>query len=171
MQLANIVLKVDPIGSSIPLKHVTPAEVMFLVADFHQKAGGDPIVKFQTVADDAEKSTIEKLQKELKTLEDGFEALDTLELQDEIREKRTNSFQSRIQQKRDKIEELSNLVTLRVIPPKAERDRLITKYGAKRIGKFFPGAIPSLPQTFEEARSAGFGATLPVERLVTVGDE
>ncbi len=52
-----------------------------------------------------------------------------------------------------------------------ERARLQGIYGAKRINKFFPGTIPSLVETFEEARQVGIATQAPTERLVTVGEE
>ncbi len=110
MKLANVVLKLDKIGTSVPLKKVTPSEVMFLVADHHPNAGGDPILKLE-------------------------------ELDEEVD-----------------------------ITPSQERRRLAEKYGARRVSKFYPGPIPTLPQTFEEARGAGISSSAPTERLLTVGD-
>ncbi len=45
MKQADIELKIDRFGSSVPLKGVTPAEVLYLVADHHINAGGDPIIE------------------------------------------------------------------------------------------------------------------------------
>lgn len=44
MKQANVDLKIDKFGSTIPLTGVTPAELFYLVADHHQNAGGDPVV-------------------------------------------------------------------------------------------------------------------------------
>ena len=47
MKLADIQLKIDKLGSTVPLVDVTPAEVLYLVADHHSNAGGDPIVEIK----------------------------------------------------------------------------------------------------------------------------
>ena len=51
MKQADIWLKVDKVGSNIPIKGVTPAEVLYLVADNHANVGGDPIESLTVTGD------------------------------------------------------------------------------------------------------------------------
>jgi len=44
MKQADIELQIDRYGSTVPLKGVTPAEALYLVADHHVSAGKDPII-------------------------------------------------------------------------------------------------------------------------------
>lgn len=108
MKTATVHLKVDKIGNSVWVQGVTPAELMFLVADNHVNAGGDPVLSL----------------KETEEVE---------------------------------------------ITPMDERVRLSNKYGGKRVGKFYPGSIPTLPQDFDEARQGGLGTVAPTQRLLEVG--
>lgn len=165
-KLANIVLKLDKIGSSVQRKNVTPAEVMFLVADHHVNAGGDPIVKLVEIKEDTEEKALVPLRKELEVLRTQLEELADLELTDEIRERRQRSLQNRIDSKEGLIANLESIIQLRNLSPKQERDRLISRYGGIRISKFYPGAIPALPQDFEEARSTGVGQDATPARML-----
>jgi len=45
MPLADITLRLDKNGSDMDLKGVTPAELLFLCAEHHPNAGGNPIVR------------------------------------------------------------------------------------------------------------------------------
>jgi len=51
-----------------------------------------------------------------------------------------------------------------------EKKRLAMKYGVKRVNKFYPGQMPEMPLTFDEAIANGIEATVPAERLITAGD-
>ena len=142
---ARVTLKTSKIGNTIQLKRVTPAELMFLIADNHTEAGGDPVVK---------------LEPEVKWKKGMVPARDAMgiELKDEEGEK---------------LPEVEGLIPTEEpvvfkLTPKQELDRLAGKYG-KRIRKFFPGPMPTLPRSFEEAREAGIGAVTPSERLLEVG--
>lgn len=45
MPLADITLRLDKNGSDMDLKNITPAELLFLCAEHHANAGGNPISK------------------------------------------------------------------------------------------------------------------------------
>lgn len=158
-------IKQDKIGSSVPKQYVTPAELMFLVADHHANAGGDPVVKFQEIPETFEQEQIEPLQRDLTKLEKQLDALDKLDLTDEIREKRERSFRTRIDTLRDKLQLWQHRASMRQLTPQKERARLAGFYGSKRIGAFYPGPIPNLPETFEEARQTGVNTSSPVEKF------
>lgn len=165
-KLANIVLKMDKIGSSVQKNYVTPAEVMWLVADHHANAGGDPIIKLVEIKEDDEVKQMAPVQAELDSLNEELSALDDIELTDEIRERRERSFHNRIDSKERIIKQLQSIINLRNLPPAKERDRLVARYGSIRIKKFYPGAIPNLPTTFEEAREQGVSADATPARML-----
>lgn len=170
MKLADVLLKIDRIGSTVPLQRVTPAEVMFLVADHHANAGGDPIVKLVEVEEGTDEKHIEALQQQLESLDKQRDELDLLEITPEIHQRRLKTIEAQIKTKQDGLDFYRRRVALRTIRPADERVRLASKYGARRIKAFFPGNIPNLPETFEEARRQGVGADTLSERLLTVGD-
>ena len=170
MQLANITLKVNSLGSSVDLQNVTPPELMFLVADNHKGAGGNPIVKMEVLDDKFEDEPITKIRAELKDVEKRLADLDELEIADEVREARTRRFRDIIKVKTDRINELLFLKKRRAHNPATERAFLGLRYGAKRMKSFFPGSIPQMPTTFEEAQQAGIGADVPTQRLLDHGD-
>ena len=47
MPTCSIELKTTQWGTTVPLTGVTPAEMLFLVADNHQQVGGDPITELK----------------------------------------------------------------------------------------------------------------------------
>jgi len=49
-----------------------------------------------------------------------------------------------------------------------EIQRLRQKYAANKINALFPGTSPNLPATFDEARKAGIGKSLPTNKLTEV---
>ena len=57
MKQADILLQIDRLGSTIPLKGVTPAEVLYLVADHHTNAGKDPIIELVELKEEAMTTT------------------------------------------------------------------------------------------------------------------
>lgn len=169
-QLANIVLKINQFGSTVALKHVTPAEVMLLVAEHNSNAGGNPVVKLEVLDDDAEKKPIKQLQTEIAELEHKREELNAVEMPLEVREKRDGQLASAIRVKQDKLEELRRIVVLRGLAPKDERVRLFGKYITGRVKRFYPGSLPTLPSNFEEAQSAGLEAAIEREDHLMVAD-
>jgi len=170
-KLAHIELKMDKIGSSIPVLYVSPAQVMFLVADHHSRAGGNPVVKFKPIPDDAEKPEMDKLQAVVEKYEKELEALEELELTQEIRERREESYRARIQQAESRLGELRQIVLRRKFTAAQERDFLVSKYGKKRVKAMFPGAIPQLPTDFAEAQQVGVQSEIPGQRLFTAGED
>lgn len=57
------------------------------------------------------------------------------------------------------------------LSPVQERNRLSSIYNQKKVRSFYPGAIPALPKTFEEAIESGLQVSTGVDRfLTTVGD-
>lgn len=47
MPTATVTIKLDRNGSCVTKKHVTPAELMLLVAEHHKRAGGSPVIKLE----------------------------------------------------------------------------------------------------------------------------
>lgn len=45
MPLADVTIKIDKNGSDVDVRHVTPAELLFLCAEHHTNAGGSPVVR------------------------------------------------------------------------------------------------------------------------------
>lgn len=115
MKQADILLRVDKFGSTVSLSGVTPAEVLYLVADNHRNAGTDPIV--------------ELIEKGEATEGSGKAA--------------------------------------RPRSPSEEIARLRMKYPDKALTKLFGGFNPRMPETFEEARQAGLGISIPSNPLIT----
>jgi hypothetical protein len=165
-KIANLVLKTDKIGSTVQRWNVTPAEVMFLVADHQQNAGGDPIVKLTEIPDSREAKLLVPLKDQLKELEVKLEETYEEELTEEIRNRRVNAILTKTKAVQDQIAQYEGLVRLRELTPAQERIRLVGRYGAPRIKKFFPGAIPSLPTSFEEAKTSGLGGAIETERMI-----
>lgn len=145
MPLATVRLKIDKMQEVVK-QHVTPAELMFLVADHHSAAGGDPVISLK----------LEKKQ-ELREVEDldptGAPLLDVMTGKPVIAKRLVDTNEDAVLK----------------IRPQDERRRLSAIYNPKRVGKFYPGTIPNLPQTFDEAREAGTQVVAPSERLLEVG--
>jgi ribonucleotide monophosphatase NagD (HAD superfamily) len=162
----------DKIGSSVPVKNVTPGQVMFMVADHHANAGGDPIVKIDELPDDAEEAPLKAAQDRLEAIEKNMEKLDLVtNITDEVRDQRKSKLRRKQQVEMDEINRLQAIQALRTLSPAGERRRLINIFGHTRIAKFFPGQIPQLPQDFQEARQLGTQVEAPYERLLTVGGD
>ena len=121
MKQADIQLRVDKFGSTVPLTGVTPAEVLYLVADNHRNAGTDPIVELK---------------------EKGEAMTYTGE------------------------EDKTGKPVLRPRSPSEEIARLRMKYPEKTLSKLFGGFNPRMPETFEEARQAGLGISIPSNNLI-----
>ena len=60
MKLANIGLALTK-GHEVHLKGVTPAEVLFLVAEHHQNVGGDPIIHIEELKDEVKRTNEDEL--------------------------------------------------------------------------------------------------------------
>src|SRR5204863_676997 len=165
MELANVIIKVNQFGSTVPRTHVSPAELMFIVADHHALAGGDPVLQLKIVDPTEDEKPLKKLQGELEAAEVKLADLENIELTDEIRERREKKIRGIVKLKQDQIQDILNARRRRNFSPAMEREYLRSRFGAKRVNHLFPGAIPQFPTSFEEARAAGVGSELPTERL------
>ena len=170
--IADIVLKYNEFGSTLQLKHITPAELMFLVAMHHRAAGGDPVVKLKEIPADIEEKQIETLSKEVAEFQKKLDALGAeANITEEVRERREASFQSRIASLESRIQDLRSIQFIRLCAPSDERSRLCGRYSQLELEKFYPGAIPQLPQSFDEARRAGTGVKTSSEAWLVNGDK
>lgn len=171
MQLAHIRLKQDQLGNDISMRNVTPAEVLLLISDHQKNAGGNPVTIVEITKDDAEEDQIESLEADVVRITKTIEDLDKDEITPEVRTVRGNNLQQQLDSIRDRLGRLKHLQARRKYSPTQEAERLISKYGSTRVKAAFPGAIPQLPQDFEEASKAGIGHQPPESsRLFTVGD-
>lgn len=170
--LADIVLKYNEFGSTVVLKNVTPAEVMFLVAMHHKNAGGDPVIRLKELPVDHEEKQAAPLMKELTEVNAKLEAVkNQQDIVEELREKRVTSFLAKIDSLEGQIQSLQATASIRFIGPSDERARLSFKYSILELEKFYPGAIPQLPKTFDEARSAGTRAKTSHETWLVGADK
>ena len=102
--IANIVLKLDKIGATVALKHVTPAEVMLLCAMHSGNAGEMPIVKFDLIDPKSNEMALKSLQDELSKQEGLLEALGEVEnITEEVRERRAITIQGKIESYQSRI--------------------------------------------------------------------
>lgn len=150
---ATVTIKTDKIGNTIQRKGVTPAELMFLVADNHNGAGGDPVVKIEV-----EKK---KVRGEVQDKDPTGAPLMTVPEDGNEDEPQAVMVRGWVDSKED---------NRALRSPVQERARLQQKYGRRRIAKFYPGTIPQFPQSFEEARAYGVDSSTLEERLLSVGD-
>lgn len=148
MKTATVVLKLNQLGSSVTLKGVTPPQLMYLVAEHQANSGGNPIVKYEI-----EKKLVEQEVPELGPA--GNPLIDNI----------TGKPVTKIGfVPGDEDNELN-------LSPAQERNRLASIYNRKKVLAFFTGAIPAMPQTFEEAIDTGMSNPLAVDRFITtVGD-
>lgn len=147
--IANIVLKLDKIGATVALKHVTPAEVMLLCAMHSGNAGGMPVVKFEEIDIKANEMALKSLQDELSKQEELLEALGEVEnITEEVRDRRSITLQQKIESFQGRINALQHIMGVRNLSPSGERARLTGKYNQLVVNKFYPGNIPSIPTEF-----------------------
>ena len=160
MKLAHITLKVDRFGNTVRRNYVTPAEVMLLTAEHRQNAGGNPILSVQEVAESSLRSLLADAEAERDKLQAKYDIdQDDTSITEEIRERRITSLRSRIVNANDRIDHLNGLIAISTASPANEKRRLVSRYGAKKVEVVFPGRIPQIPSSFEEAREAGNEAT------------
>lgn len=145
---ATVVLKTEKVGNTVRIKGVTPAELMFLIADNHINAGGDPIVSLTP--------EMKKVKGEVPERDGaGQLILDS--------EEKPVMVPGYVDTDEPNVSKLN---------ARQERDRLGRKYGIKRVQKLFPGPIPNLPMSFEEAKEVGLSLAAPGDRMiVSVGGE
>lgn len=168
--IANIVLKMDRNGSTTQQKNVTPAEVMLLCAMHLKNAGQDPILKLEVIEEGSSdkemaliESAIEKLESDLARLEENETMLE------DVRQSKVESIQKRIEVKQSTLQGLKQINAIRDLDPSDEYRRLGFKYSAITLKEFYPGRVPNLPNSFEEARKNGTSTSI-VEAKWIVGD-
>lgn len=146
----------DVNGSTAQCFNVTPAEVMLLCAMHHRNAGGDPILKLKVIEEDSFNANLETLKEALVKLQEDFTRVETdATLLEDVREKRLESIQKRIEVRQSTIQGLEQINAIRELSPADEFRRLGFKYNQLLLKEFYPGRIPTLPSTFEEARVSG----------------
>jgi len=154
--IANIVLQLDKNGSNVQRKNVTPAEVMLLCAMHHVNVGKDPVVKLEVIEEDAFNAEIEKEEKALEKLEaDHQRVSEDGTILENIKESKLDVIAKRIETKQSIIRDLKQINMIRDLSPADEFRRLGFRYSSVLLKEFYPGRIPSLPTTFEEARKGG----------------
>lgn len=147
--IANIILKLDKIGATVALKNVTPAEMMLLCAMHSGNAGGDPIVKMDVIALEDNEKSLKSLQDELTKLESLLEDLGNVEnITEEVREKRSITLGQKIESFQGRIASLQNVMRVRTLDSRSERNRLMGKYNQLVVNKFYPGNMPTVPVSF-----------------------
>ncbi len=171
MKLAHIRLKMDKIGSDVLIKNVTPAEVLLLVSDHHANAGGNPVTIESQLEDDEEEQPLKALASDISRLEALLESLGQEDLAMDVRMRREGFITNQLNSLRERVARLKYLQARRKFTNAQEVDRLRQKYGKQRVNKAFPGALPQLPETFEEAIKVGPEVETPESRLFTVGDQ
>jgi len=160
----------DKVGSNVEIKHVSPAEAILLVSDHHANAGGNPLEHINVLPDDAEDEQIDILTADVKRLESQISDLETSDAAFDVKERRQTYLQNRLDSVKERLARLQALKARRKFTPTQEVNRLKAKYGAARVSKAFPGAIPQLPSDFPEAIEAGLQIKTTSGRLFTVGD-
>jgi hypothetical protein len=159
-KVANIVLKMDKIGNSVPKNYVTPAEVMFLTADHHANAGGDPIVALEEIELSTDEAGLKQAQIQLEKVEAQRAAVDEdMNITPEVRHSRLESLNHSWQASQDAVAKWKNRLGLRKLDSSAEKRRLSAIYGGARVSRVFPGSIPALPETYEQAKMAGVASS------------
>lgn len=159
--LADIVLKQDKIGNSVVRKNITPAEAMFLIALHFKNAGDNPIIKLVEHAEDREEKQIAPLQKELDKWQAKLETdTDDLTITEEIRERRQASAQRKIDRLNSSIQDLRQIQSIRGLDASQEKIRLGFRYNQIVLNKFYPGDMPQMPTTFDQAMKFGIGKNI-----------
>ena len=161
--LANCQIKYNTFKSTTQHRNITPAELLVLVTQFHGPAGGDPVDRLKEIPADAETKEIKKLQEALNGYEQKLEETDNEELTPEIRARREQALQTKINALTEQIQAQANVIQLRNLRPEQERARVIGKYGKKLVETLFTGAIPVLPESFKHALTLGLGTEMPQE--------
>lgn len=144
MKLANIILQTDKIGSSVPVKNVTPAELMLLVADNHQTVGGNPIKKLTH----AKKREWGKVQDRDSANQLMWEPDPSKEdgKGEPVMVDGWKDTEEDAEVKRSNVD---------------ERNRLMAKYGRKKVKQLLgDNAFPTLPDDFDAAIAAGLQLSL-----------
>lgn len=156
--LAHVHFRLSP-ESVIQLKHVTPAELMYLIAMHKANAKGVPVVSLKVIDETTEDNEIKALRGRIQSYEKAIEKIQEELLKGrmpiDVAEERETSLLKQIASVESLIKDQERLLALRSLNLVQERTRLATKYNAKDVKAFFPGGIPTLPTTFDEATANG----------------
>jgi len=169
--LATVKVKQTKNGSSVIRHNVTPAEVMILAADFKSQSGGDPILILAEIDPKREEKQILPLQTKLDGLQAQYEANEsTQDITEEVRDARFRSLSARIVRVQKNIQEWQNINAIRGLDAEQEKARLMMRYQHKLVEHIFPGQLPKLPETFDEALRGGLKSkAMTGERMVFEG--
>lgn len=158
--LAHVTVQLDRVGSNVLKKYVTPAEAYFFWNEHYKNSGGKPIVTVLETKDDEQVMPLEGEQAELERLQKGLDELGELDdITEEVREKRKDSYMTRILESQTRISELEALIQKRNLSAQQEVMRLKGLYGSRKIEVLFPGISPNLPASFKDVTS---NETVPV---------
>lgn len=159
--LAHVHFRLSP-ESVIQLKHVTPAQLMYLIAMHKQNAKGVPVVKLTVINESAEDNEIKSLRGRIQSYEKAIEKIQEELLRGrmpiDVAEEREAALLKQITSVESLIADQERLLAHRALNPVQERTRLSREYNAKDVKAFFPGGIPTLPSTFDEATANGVEA-------------
>jgi hypothetical protein len=127
----------------VALREITPAEACLLVAMHHKNVGDNPLHEFGTCVKQSAIHYTDPDNPKARPghkpkFEDGKHVGSEVDLKEYTYVTRTN------------VDEVS---------------RLVTKYGKKRVSNLFPGAMPTLPSSFDEAVKVGLSAELGDQTL------
>jgi hypothetical protein len=142
MPVASCRIKLSK-DTDVALKEVTPAEVCLLVALHHKNVGDNPI---HELSDCTRTSAIQHIDPDNTKVRPGHKPIfvDGKHVGSEVK---SETYKSIVRNSADEV------------------SRLCAKYGSKRVRALFPGAIPSLPSTFEEAVKIGISMILEDNKL------
>lgn len=150
MKLANVILQRDELGNTIPVKNVTPAELMLLVGDSYPLCNGQNPVKQLTPVKERVWDIVQDRNSDF-----------SLAFKDDPSKEDGKGEPILVEgwKDTDKDKEVQRT-------PQFELQRLAVKYGKEKVKRAFgTSPIPQLPQTFDEAQQYGMGLSLGGERF------
>lgn len=170
--LANVLVKLDSLGSDVLVKNVTPAETMLLAAIHQRNANGDPIKSITLIDPEVEIKNIQLLIDELKEVEAKLDELENTEekLTMELVDRRQKRYTDQIESLTGRIQAAKQVQAIRYLSPSDEITRLKFKYQHKHVKALFPSAMSNLPKTHELAKQFGLKAE-QLEKGFLVGPE
>lgn len=169
--IANLTLKLDKNGSNVQVKHVTPAELMLLCAMHHTNAGGDPVVTLKEIDENFFNKEISQQEEAMQKLQEDYEKVEIdPTLLEDVREKRLESIKKRMDVKQSVIDGYKQINAIRDLSPADEFRRLSFKYNNLILKNFYPGRIPTFPETFTEARANGTNSSIEESKWLVGGE-
>jgi len=150
MKFVDIILQRDELGNTVPVKNVTPAELMLLVGDSYPLCNGkNPVIKMIPV--------MERKRGEVQDRDSAFQPMFKDDPEAENGKGKPILVRGWIETDKEREENRT---------PQFEVKRLASKYGGEKVKRAFGnGPIPQLPQTFDEAIQYGMGLHLGGERF------